>query len=330
MNTKMAGREKRVYTKKTASNVSFYGGFISGLISSIEGLIMFSRQKTLQNLVWESLKPLRNATGFYVGIILFVVFISKASITSSADVLMAFLRWSRLVTVLISMFLERNLRANAKMFFEALKIRHRDYGDALENFEKPKRTFVEKLRKYRRIAKIISLKLGSNFAAYMVPDYATYINSVVKFFSVKSVLGAPVACAFASCEVLSKQLLAGENEYWDDIFIALCEALVDAEDLTMDGTKQFYIRLGNDEEKRYFRKRYRGYLTGCGFSLSLLMQIPLLSIPLTLVAECSAACVVVDIVEKNLHKDKRIPFPCEELLRKGGEEQEKGDETKTD
>lgn len=309
----MTRPEKRVYKKKTASNVSFYGGFISGLISSIEGLIMFTRHQALQDLVWESLKPLRNATAGYVSIILLVVFISKEKLTSTTDVMLAFLRWSRLVTVVVSMFLERNLKANAKMFFAALKIRHERFGAALEGFEKPKRTFVEKMRKYKRLAKIISLKLGSNIVAYLVPDFAIYINSVVKFFSVKPVLGAPVACAFASCEVLSKQFFSGG--YWDDLFIALCEALVDAEDLTMDGTKQFYIRLGGEEEKRYFRKRYRGYLTGCGFSLSLLMQIPFISIPLTLVAECSAACAVVDIVEKNLHKDNRIAFPCEGLLK---------------
>ncbi len=36
---------------------------------------------------------------------------------------------------------------------------------------------------------------------------------------------------------------------------------------------------------------------------------------MTLISQCAAAVVVVDIVERNLQKENRLPFPCEDKLR---------------
>ncbi len=315
------GTPQRRYKKKTASDLSFYGGFFKGAIASFEGLLMFCVNKPLQTLVKQSLKPLRNATFAYIAFILFIVFLAREPLSSNRDIFVAFMRWSRLVTVLISLVLERALKANSKMFFAALGYRDARYASALESAPIPARTLPDRLRKVKRVAKMMSIRMFGGFVALVMPSSKVYVSPIMKYVATRSVLGDPGAAGLALLEVCGTTLL--KDALWDDVLLGIGEALVDAEDLSMDGVREFYRRLEGEETRKYFRKRFRGYLAGSGFVNSLLMQVPLLGVPFTLVAECSAACVVVEIVTNNLHKDNRIAFPVEDQLQKGGEDESK-------
>lgn len=273
---------------------------------------MFCVHKPLQNLVKQSLKPLRNATFAYIAFILFIVFLAREPLSSNRDVIVAFLRWSRLVTVLISLVLERALKANSKMFFAALQYRDSKYAAALENSPIPPRTLPDRLRKVKRVMKMVSIRIIGGIVTLLMPSSKIYVSPLIKYIATRSVLGDPGAAGLATLEILSTSLL--KDARWDDVLCSIGESLVDAEDLSMDGVREFYRRLENEESRKYFRKRFRGYLTGSGFVNSLLMQVPLLGVPFTLVAECSAACVVVEIVSNNLYKQNRIPLPVEDQL----------------
>lgn len=300
--------------KKTASDAAFYAGFAKGFIASLEGLVLFASQKSLRKLVSKSLKPLRNAQAAYLAIIVLIIFVLREPTDDARKLLGTFMRWGRLVTVLVTLLLDRRLKENAKMFFTALKLRHPQYGAALEAKRPPKRTTQDRIRKFKRVAKIVTIRGIAALVRYVYPSSAVIVVPLVKFISVRPVLGNSFAAALAGIHVLQGNLLAEAT--WDDSLTALGEALVDAEDLARDSTREFYRRIESEEDRKYFLKRYRGYLTGSGFCNSLLMQVPFLGIPMAMISECAGAVIIVDIVDRNLSKENRRPLPCEDAINR--------------
>eukprot|EP00171_Calliarthron_tuberculosum_P009915 IDg9915t1 len=253
----------RISHKKTASDAAFYSGFAKGFIASLEGLALFASQKPLRKLVAKSLKPLRNAQAVYFAIIVLIIFVLQEPTDDVRKLFATFMRWGRLVTVVVTLILDRRLKENAKMFFAALKLRHPQYGIALEAKVPPKRTRRDRIRKFKRVAKMGTIRGVAAFFRYAFPSSAAVVVPLVKFISVRPVLGNGFAASLAVIQMLQGNLLAEAK--WDDSLAALGEALVDAEDLAEDSTREFYRRLETEEDRKYFLKRYRGYLTGSGF-----------------------------------------------------------------
>lgn len=318
----------QAYSKKTASDASFYSGFARGCIASLEGLLLFASQKPLRKLVSQSLKPLRKAQAVYLAIIILIILVLREPTDDPRKLLGTFMRWGRIVTIVVTMILDRALKENAKIFFAALKIRNPQYGAALEAMVPPKRSARDKIRKFKRIAKMGAIRGVAAFFKFTFPSSTLVVVPLVKYISVRPVLGNVFAAVMAGIHVLQDTVLADAT--WDDSLAALGEALVDAEDLAEDGTREFYRRLETEQDRKYFLKRFRGYLTGCGFCNSLLMQIPFLGIPVAMISECAAAVIVVDIVERNLTKENRRPFPCEDVLKQSNLSVSSSNELKTD
>lgn len=305
-------RPKYTGTKKNASSSAFYAGFASGFISSIEGLLLFFTQGSLRSLLRESLEPLRNAQILYVIACVAIFLLAREPEENFWKLFWTFWRYGRMVTVFISVVLDRNHRVNSKMFFATLRIRDAPFAAALQEKTPAKRTTRDKIKKFKRVAKITAIRGTAALVKYLVPEANIVLGPALKFVSIRPVLGTAMASAVAAVHFMPDSLL--EHTLLDDVLASFAEAIVDAEDQGRDSTIEFYKRLDTPEAKVYFHNRFRGYLTGSGFWNSLLMQIPFLGVPMTVVSRCAAATVVRDIVERNLEKDNRTPFPCEDML----------------
>lgn len=303
------------HATKDASHRAFYTGFVKGMQSAIEGIQLFISSKPLQKKFFNVIKPICSAQVLYVSCAILLFLLVKNPADSVVELFWTFVRWSRLVSLITSFILERYLKANTEIFFEALRIKNPAFADALSDKPIVKKTAREHLTKLKRIAKLLAFKMTGSIVGSVFPGGKFIVVPAVKFVSMKPVLGTSVAGAMAAIHLIPAEIL--ESSILDDLLVSFGEAIIDADDMGLDSTRDYSRRLDSVEMRTYFIDRYRGYLTGCGFAYSMLSTVPFLGIPICLIAECGAACVVVNVVERNLEKQRRKSLLCEEAMTNG-------------
>lgn len=298
---------------KDASHAAFYAGFGKGMMSAFDGLVLFISSKNIQSIFWELLAPIRNAQILYLSTAILLVLLLRDPADDLNELFWTLSRWGRIVTVLSSFVLERSYKANSAMFYAALKEINPEFGAYIESKEKAKTSLRFKFNKFKRVTKLTLFKMTGAIVNKLLPGGKYLAIPAVKFVSMKPVLGTPVAAAVSAIHVIPADIL--ESSRVDDVLVSLGEAVIDADDLGTDITKS-YSRTLEEAPRKYFYDRYRGYLSGCGFVYSLFTAVPFLGIPMTLIAECGAACVVADIVKRNLDKDNRKQLVGEENFKR--------------
>ncbi|KAI0562196.1 hypothetical protein FGB62_64g145 [Gracilaria domingensis] len=284
-----------VHAKKDASHGAFYSGFVKGMVAAVDGIKLFATSDSLRKQFWQLMKPIRNAQIVYAssGVLLFLLLRDPAD--DITELFWTISRWGRIVTVLTSIILEYQYGATSAMFFAALKERDPEFGAAVENRPKTKKSFREKLSGLKRAAKLTMFKLAGAIVQKVFPG------------------GTGIAAAVSAVHAIPAEIL--ETSRVDDVLVSFGEAVVDADEAGEESVADYTKRLESVEMRTYFFKRYRGYIAGCGFVYSLLSAVPFLGIPLTLISECGAACLVTEIVHRNLDKEFRKPLTCEESLQ---------------
>lgn len=301
------------FQPKDASHGAFYAGFAKGMFSAFDGMLLFASSKQLRAVFWSLLAPMRNAQIAYACAGILIFFLLRDPADDLSELFWTISRWGRVVTVLTTFLLEKKYHANTIMFFESLKVLNPTFANALEQTPKGKTSLKDKWNKVKRVAKLTLFKVAGGIIKTIFPGGKYIAVPAVKFVSMRPVLGTPVAAGLASIHAIPAEFL--ESSRVDDALVSIGEAVIDADELGIDTTREFQTRLDSEETRHYFAERYRGYLTGCGFVFSLLEAVPFLGIPMSLIAECGAACVVTDIVKRNLEKENRKPLVCEDLLK---------------
>lgn len=301
------------FQPKDASHGAFYAGFAKGMFSAFDGMLLFASSKQLRGKFWSLLAPMRNAQIAYASMGLLIFLLLRDPADDATELFWTISRWGRVVTVLTTFLLEKKYHANSIMFFESLKVLNPGFASALEQTPKTKASSQDKWNKFKRVAKLTLFKMAGAIINKVFPGGKYIAVPAVKFVSMRPVLGAPVAAGLASIHAIPVEFL--ESSRVDDALVSIGEAILDADELGTDSTREFRTRLDSEETRQYFAQRYRGYLTGCGFVFSLLEAVPFLGIPMSLIAECGAACVVTDVVKRNLEKDNRRSLVCEDALK---------------
>ncbi len=214
-------------TKKTASDAAFYSGFATGFLASVEGFFLFLTRKELRKLLSASLKPLRNAQLAYIVVCILIFLVAREPTDSFSKLFWTFWRWGRMVTVLISLVLDRQRGVNAAMFFAALYIRDDQFGSALEAKKPAKRSTLARIRKFKRFAKIAAIRGLAALVKFVIPSTNIVLGPALKFASIRPVLGDKVAAAVAAIHLLPSSFL--ESTILDDVLASVAEAIVDAE-----------------------------------------------------------------------------------------------------
>lgn len=308
--------ERKTYagTKKDASHTAFYAGAAKGLASALDGLVLFLSRAELQAELRASLSAAANAQIAYAALAALVVFLLRGEADSWRGVFWSLSRWCRLLTLIVSIFLQRRLGASERMFFRALAVKNPAFADEVRSEVPVKRSITERAQKWKRVAKLAALRAADGVVTWLLPGGSVLISPALKYISIRPTLGPPVALAIAAIHVLPNNLLA--MWHFDDLLLSVSEAIVDADQFGKDALRPYVKRLTAEQEE-YFKERYRGYITGMGTVYCMLEAIPFMGIPIMLVAECGAACLLEDIVIRNLAKADRISLCGERALQTG-------------
>lgn len=300
------------FSRKDASHAAFYSGVGKGILAAFEGIQLFFTSKRLRMEFWELMKPIRNAQIMYFSIGVLIFLLVRDPADDMSELFWTISRWSRVITVITTLLLENRHKADHAMFFAALKEKNLAFGEALEKKQIEKASIRVKLSKVTRVAKITLFKVAGTMLQRLFPAGRHITVPIVKFISMRPVLGDGVAAAVAGIHAIPLDIL--ESSRMDDALVSFGEAVIDADDLGSEMTKEYRRRLDTEQVKHYFEQRFRGYTTGCGFVYSLLCAIPFVGIPMTLIGECGAACLVADIVERNLLKENSMSLVGEECF----------------
>lgn len=301
----IATSNRRSYagTAKDASHAAFYAGAAKGFAAGCDGLVLFLGSPPLRALLRESVGAAANAQIAYVALAAAVFVAFQEPAESPSQALWALARWGRMLTLVVTLFLERKTKATEAMFFAALEAKDPRFAAAVRAAEPPPPSRREKLRKYKRIAKMAALRFAGMAVARLLPGGRVLAMPALRYISLRPTMGGPGAAAVAAVHALPEAVLALGHA--DDMLVSVSDAIVDADDAGFDAVRTYVKRLDGEETKEYFSERYRGYIVGMGALYSMLETIPFLGVPIVLVAECGAACCVVDIVSRNLAKDNR-------------------------
>lgn len=298
-------------TPKDASHGAFYAGFAKGAASAVEGMVLFVKTPKLQQIAWEAMGPMCKAQFVYISAALIFIVVFYDFKADFGELFWAISRWGRIVTIALNIILDLFSGANKSMFFAALREKNGDFANALEEMPEIRASFRQKWTNFKRIGKLALFNLTGKLIKWIIPGGKYLAIPVMKFVSMRPVLGNGVAAAVAAVHAMPLDTL--ESSRVDDILVVFGESVVDADDLGADLTKKYSRRL-DEETRTYFGDRYRGYIVGCGFVYGLMSAVPLLGIPMSLIGECGAACLISDIVQRNLEKEARRALPAEELL----------------
>lgn len=313
----MAVGNRRTYTgtAKDASHGAFYAGVAKGFAAGADGLVLFLSRPALRQRLRDSLSLTVNAQIAYVALAAAAIVLFQEPVGSPTQLLWALSRWGRVLTLVVTLFLERRVHATEAMFFDALRERDPAFAAAVRARAPPAQSRRQKFRKYKRIAKMSALRLAAMAISRLLPGGKFIAMPALRYISLRPTLGGPVAAAVASVHALPQSVLA--LGHFDDMLVSVSEAVMDADGLGFDAVRTYVKRLDGAETQEYFRERYRGYVTGMGALYSVLEAVPFMGVPIVLIAECGAACCVVDIVQRNLVKDNRRPLTGEEALSVG-------------
>lgn len=310
-------------TKKDGSHMVFYGGLLKGMGSAVKGIHLFTTTPALITLARERMVPLVNMQLGYMAAILCLFALAVHTPESFGEIFSLLWRWSRLATVILTSLLElrndifgRRHGDAHKVFDVALEneAKNSAYTQYISFLPKAKKPMSYYIQTVKRVCKLALFKMSASMIAWVVPNGQNVVLPIVRFATMRTVLGTPLAFAVASVYAIPQELL---HEYWiDDALVSFGEALVDADDL---GTKLInpFLRKIDVDTRGYVAARYRGYVIGLGFVFSMLSAVPFIGIPMSLVAEAGAACLVVDITRRNVDKHDRMELPGEQLLAGG-------------
>lgn len=305
------------HSTKDASHQAFYAGFLKGMVSAFEGLKLAVQSPRVRSVSSELFAPMMKTQVVYItaGVVIFGGFHNMQK-EGLMGLLGTMSRWGRIIIVALNVFFDLSSKANARLFFAALGEKNLQFAKAIEERPVVRPSFRNRWSKAKRVFKLTTFKLTSFLVRSFIPGGKAIAIPAVKFVSMRPVLGNGVAAAISLVDILPLEVL--QSTIVDDVLVSFGESIIDADDLGADITKQFVRRL--DEEKRiYFAERYRGYVIGCSFVYSMLSALPIIGIPAALMAECGAACMITDVVERNLQKRNRLPFPGEEYFVKAKE-----------
>lgn len=302
------------YSRKDASHHAFYAGFFKGMGSAFEGLKLLIQSPRVRHEFSDLFRPMINAGAIYIatGVIIF-----GATHNMQAEGLPGLLatmsRWGRIIVVALNGLFDLTSKANSRLFFTTLREKNVPFSNTIEKTPTVRTSLHTRWAKFTRVVKLSTFKLTAMLVRWLIPNAKFVAIPAVKFVSMRPVLGNEVAAAVSLVDALPLHVL--HSTIVDDILVSFGESIIDADDLGADITKPFARRL-TEEKRAYFASRYRGYITGCAFVYSMLSAIPIVGIPVALAAECGAACMVADIVKRNLKKDGRMTFPGEEHFLK--------------
>jgi hypothetical protein len=315
---KVATGDRRSYTgtAKDASHAAFYTGLAKGFACGMDGVVLFLSQPALRQRMKDALASTLNVQLAYVALAAAAVILLREPAETPAQLFWALSRWARILTLLATLFLDRKTRATEAMFLDALAARAPPFGAAVRATAPPTAPTRERLRKYARVAKLAALRGAGAAVARWLPGGRFVALPALRYIALRPTLGGPGAAAVAAVHALPASVLA--LGHFDDVLVSVSEAVMDAEDMGFDAVRGYVRRLDGAEAKEYFRERYRGYVTGMGALYSVLQAVPFLGVPVVLVAQCGGACCVVDVVTRNLGKEKRRPLCGEEALLDDG------------
>lgn len=298
-------------SRKDASHWAFYAGFLKGAVSAFEGIELFFRTPALRRMAADVVGPLFNAQLAYLvlSLLIFYVFRDGGNSENGTSFLWTVSKWGRIMTVLMNLILDLHRKANIDMFFTALRQKNAKFADALEQKPYVHTSLRTRWINFTRIAKLTMFRLMGHIIRLIFPGGRYIILPALKFMSMRPVLGNAFAGFLSVIYFLPAELL--DSSKLDDMLISFGESVVDADDYGTDMLKRYYRRL-DPPTKDYFEQRYRGYVIGCGFVYSFLSAIPFLGIPIALVSECGAACLLADVTERNLDKQRGQPLLGEE------------------
>lgn len=302
------------HSTKDASHRGFYAGFFKGMGSAFEGLKLLVQSPRVRNEFSGLFRPMVNASAIYIvtGAIIFGA-THNVQTEGLPGLLAVMSRWSRIIVVGLNAFYDLTSKANSRLFFTTLREKNEPFAETIESRPMIKSSLRTRWAKFKRVVKLSTFKLTGLLIRWLIPSARFVAIPAVKFVTMRPVLGNEVAAAVSLVDAVPLHVL--HSTIADDILVSFGESIIDADDLGTDITKQFVRRL--EEEKRsYFAERYRGYIIGCSFVYSMLSAVPIFGIPIALAAECGAACMIADIVERNLEKKNRMTFPGEEHFAK--------------
>eukprot|EP00168_Porphyra_purpurea_P007728 TRINITY_DN1970_c0_g1_i1.p6 TRINITY_DN1970_c0_g1~~TRINITY_DN1970_c0_g1_i1.p6 ORF type:complete len:172 (-),score=78.30 TRINITY_DN1970_c0_g1_i1:674-1189(-) len=136
-------------------------------------------------------------------------------------------------------------------------------------------------------------------------------SAAIQYATLRPVLGDGFSLSLAALSLLPASIR--DVTAADDLLEAAGEALRDALDAGKDAVRPYYRRLPGPS-RRYFYARYGGYLSGCGFLYSLLMQVPGVAVVANVAANVAAAVQVEDILSRNASKEESVPLLGEDVV----------------
>lgn len=303
---------------KDASHIVFYGGLLKGMGSAVRGVQLFFTTPILFSYGRERVIPLLNVQVGYMVALLLLFTLAYHTPESFAEVFGILWKWSRMMTVILTTLLEvRNdifggRRDGATLFDLTLEVEgNKEYSEMVRTLPKAKKPIRYYVTAAKRVLKLILFKMSAGVIMWVIPSGYQIVMPVVRFATMRGVLGVPLALSIASIYALPPELL---HDYWiDDVLVSFGESLVDADDQGLKLVNGLLRKL-DLQTRSYVQQRFRGYIIGLGFVFSFLAAVPFLGIPMSLIAECGAASLIVDITRRNLTKHDRLELPGEALL----------------
>lgn len=297
-------------TLKDPSHAAFYAGFLKGMACGVTGLTLLATSPPLRSHLWASHAPLlRKQAAFYaLAAVLIVLFLRDGH----EHPLRTVLRWSRLLTTAIVYVADKRMKVDQSSFFAALRLRNPALAATVEASPDTAAADGESRVRRRRLLRMAALRVAGFVATKLLPGAVKpAASAAIQYATLRPVLGDGFSLSLAALSLLPASL----RDYTaaDDVLEAAGEALRDALDAGKDAVRPYYRRLPGPS-RRYFYARYGGYLSGCGFLYSLLMQVPGVAVVANVAANVAAAVQVEDILSRNADKAEAVPLLGEEVV----------------
>lgn len=297
-------------TLKNPSHAAFYTGFLKGMACGVSGLSLLVSSPTLRAHLWASHAPLlRKQAAVYACAAVLIIFFLRDGTEHPVRTL---LRWSRLLTTAIVYIADKRMKVDQSSFFAALRLRNPALAAVVEASPDAATADGESRVRRRRVIRMAALRTAGFVASKILPGAVKpAASAAIQYATLRPVLGDGFSLSLAALSLLPASLRDATAA--DDVLEAAGEALRDALDAGKDAVRPYYRRLPGPS-RRYFYARYGGYLSGCGFLYSLLMQIPGVAVVANVAANVAAAVQVEDILARNPNKEESVSLLGEEVV----------------
>jgi len=297
-------------TLKDPSHAAFYAGFLKGMSCGVAGLTMLATSPPLRAHLWASHAPLlrTQAAAYACAAVLIILFLRDGS----ENPLRTLLRWSRLLTTAIVFVADKKMKVDRSSFFAALRLRNAPLAAAIEAAPDTAADDGESRVRRRRLVRMAALRGAGWVLSKLLPAaIKPAASAAIQYATLRPVLGDGFSLSLAALSLLPASIR--DVTAADDVLEAAGEALRDALDAGKDAVRPYYRRLPGPS-RRYLYARYGGYLSGCGFLYSLLMQVPGVAVVANVAANVAAAVQVEDILSRNASKEESVPLLGEDVV----------------